>query len=109
MLCESAIATAQQNNASPKYDSSEATIIQMGFGSLLGKALKETFQSEKKFLRTFFFKNSSLFEASVLAHVKSSPGRAKMMLVTVMMQPGAGLPMLVYYESCNTMRCAEQI
>lgn len=109
MLCESAIANAQQKNASPKYDSSEATIIQKGFGSLLGKALKETFQSEKKFLRTFFFKNSPLFEVSVLAHVNSSHGRAKIMLFTVMMQPGAGLPMLFYYESCNTMRCTEQI
>lgn len=43
LLCESATAQEQQ----PKPDSSEAALIQEGFGSLHWKALKETFQSEK--------------------------------------------------------------
>lgn len=41
MLCESAFANVLQNNAIPKYYSSEATIIQRGFGNLPRKALKE--------------------------------------------------------------------
>lgn len=49
LLCESATAKALQNKGSPKWDSSEATLIQEGFGSLHRKALKETLQSEKFF------------------------------------------------------------
>lgn len=62
LLCESAIAKALQNDSSPKRDSSEATPIQEGFGSL---HWKETFQSEKVFLRMFVLKNSACFEVSV--------------------------------------------
>jgi len=98
-----------QNNANPKYDSSEATLIQQGFGSSPSKALKETFQSVKKFLRSSVFKNSSRFEVSVLAHVKSSHGTAKIVLFIVMMQARAGVPMLFSCGSFNTTRCTEPI
>lgn len=95
MLCESAIANTLQNNANPKYDSSEATLIQKGFGSLPCEALQETLKSQKKLLRTFVLKSSSHFEAPALAHFEQSRRTARITFSTVATQPRAGVPVLI--------------